>query len=62
VAKQRKVDAAIVVAPGEEKVVPFGWCMTGYHDGCVVSFPGHKCSCDCHGKAQDELGGDVHGE
>jgi hypothetical protein len=50
-AKKSKIpDAPINVAPGEEKLVKFGWCSTGHHNGCVVSFPGHRCSCDCHGE------------
>lgn len=62
-AKKRKiVDAPIAIASGEEKLVPFGWCMTGHHDGCVVSFTGHRCSCECHGKAENDTIGDVHGE
>lgn len=61
-ARNKKVEPPIVVRPGEEKVVPFGWCMTGHHDGCVVSFPGHICSCKCHGEVQDDTIGDIHGE
>lgn len=58
--KKRKVaDAPIVVAPGEEKVVPFGWCMTGHHDGCVVSFTGHRCSCECHREVSNVVSTDI---
>lgn len=52
--KRKKVDVPTVQTTlGEEKVVMFGWCSTGHHDGCVVSFPGHKCKCDCHGKEEN---------
>ena len=46
--KPKTVDAPIVVAPGEEKLVMFGWCSTGHHDGCRIEFTGHRCSCECH--------------
>ena len=47
--KPRIVDAPIVYKEGEESWTVFGWCSTGHHEGCRVEFPGHKCSCDCHG-------------
>lgn len=48
--KKKKVDAPIFeYEVGEEKLTMFGWCSTGHHEGCRVEFPGHKCSCDCHG-------------
>jgi hypothetical protein len=62
VARRKKIDVPIAIPTGPEKVVPFGWCMTGHHGGCVVTFTGHRCSCECHGKAQDDGIGEVHGE
>jgi hypothetical protein len=45
---KKTVDAPIYVA-GEEKLVMFGWCSTGHHEGCATEFPGHRCKCECHG-------------
>lgn len=53
--KPKIVDAPINVIAGEEKLVMFGWCSTGHHDGCSVSFPGHKCSCECHEKEDNNV-------
>jgi hypothetical protein len=54
--KPKTVDAPINVVAGEEKLVMFGWCSTGHHDGCSVSFTGHKCSCDCHEREGNDVG------
>jgi hypothetical protein len=44
------VNAPIVEEEGAggKKSVMFGWCMTDYHEGCILEFPGHRCSCECH--------------
>lgn len=26
----------------------FGWCTTGHHPNCIVSFSDNVCSCGCH--------------
>jgi len=54
--KLKTVDAPIVVAPGEEKLVKFGWCSTGQCKDCRVEFPGHRCSCECHEKEGNNVG------
>ena len=46
--ERENVDATIVVEAAEEKKVLFGWCMDGNDEECIVSFPRHKCSCECH--------------
>lgn len=48
--KRKKMDVPIFEYAGEEKLVMFGWCSTGHHEGCRVEFTGHRCSCDCHKK------------
>jgi len=54
--KPKIVDSPIIVVAGEENLVMFGWCSTGHHDGCSVSFTGHRCSCDCHEKEGNDVG------
>lgn len=51
--KTKTVDAPTYVA-GEEKLVMFGWCLTGHHSGCILKFPGHICACECHEEALNE--------
>lgn len=53
VAKKRKTVDAPIVVEGEERLTVFGWCSTGHHEGCRVEFPGHRCSCECHGGNDD---------
>lgn len=30
------------------KLTKFGWCITNHHTVCILEFPGHRCSCECH--------------
>ena len=49
-ARKKKVDVPTYdYVEGEEKLTMFGWCLTDQHSGCIVEFPGHRCSCECHG-------------
>ena len=52
--KRKTIDATTVEAAADEKLVMFGWCSTGHHEGCVVSFTGHRCSCGCHASGKIE--------
>ncbi len=47
---QKTRESNLINAPikGEEKPSKFGWCLTGHHEGCIVRFPGYRCSCECH--------------
>ena len=53
-AKRKIKDATTVEVSGEEKLVMFGWCLTGHHDGCSVEFPRHRCACECHKEGKNE--------
>ena len=46
--QRENVNATIVAEAAEEKMVLFGWCMDGNDEECIVSFPRHRCSCECH--------------
>jgi hypothetical protein len=52
------VDATIVESAktDDRKSVMFGWCMTEYHEGCILEFTGHRCSCECHEGGAKDLG------
>lgn len=52
-ARERKIDAPIQYSSSNTKHVLFGWCMTGHHKKCIVTFPGHECSCKCHVEEND---------
>ena len=56
VAKRKtKVSDVPIVVEGEYKYAIFGWCGAGQHDGCRVEFPGHRCSCECHGRVEESV-------
>ena len=46
------------------KTTRFGWCTTGHHDQCRVSFVDwakndNVCSCECHVEDKDVSDGTV---
>jgi hypothetical protein len=49
------VNAPIVEEEGAggKKSVMFGWCLTEYHEICIVEFPRHRCACKCHEEGND---------
>lgn len=54
--KRKTTNAPIAdYVAGEEKLVMFGWCSTGHHEGCRFEFPGHRCSCECHTSGKIEI-------
>lgn len=46
--ERQNVNAPIIEEAGAEKRVLFGWCMDGNDEECIVEFPKHRCSCECH--------------
>jgi hypothetical protein len=49
VGRKKKLESPVVeTTSGEDKLVMFGWCMTGHHKNCIIKFTGHRCSCECH--------------
>lgn len=54
--RSKTIDAPIVIPAGQEKLVRFGWCSDGHHQGCAVQFTGHRCNCECHGGIIESVG------